>query len=204
MKTTENGHQRNEQDISIHLENLEDEAIRTLREPFNSEKFDKYYPNFRRTIEDGIFICHAGEDTSWIQEMLISPVVYERFPADGYFLHNAKSGGSKDYKWTVQAALNYCSTFLVVVTQQSIHHKWVKAEVTWAVEQLMPIIVCNADGSPASGIHETLKKSRCWGRIRSKWWIDFSVDGQGAQRELARILDGRVQKKRNDLGRPDV
>jgi hypothetical protein len=84
---------------------------------FSPETANLLYPNARRLTLGGLFISHSGADNDRIQKEIIGPVVYERFPGDGYFLHSAASGGADSYRELVQAALHWCDKFMLVISK---------------------------------------------------------------------------------------
>ena len=105
---------------------------------FSSDRANRRFPNAQDTMLGGLFISHSGEDSVRIQEQIISPVVFERLPADGYFMHSRRSGGAESYKLLVQAALHWCDKFMVVISERSVSNSWVVAEVEWAADNSRP------------------------------------------------------------------
>lgn len=112
---------------------------------FSPRSAETEFPNARRLSLGGLFVSHAGADTAQIMEEIIKPVVFQRLPGDGYFMHSRGSGGAERYKRLVQAALHWCDKFMVVVSRHAIQNEWVRAEVEWALEHRRPILVARLD-----------------------------------------------------------
>jgi hypothetical protein len=156
---------------------------------FSPKEIDQRNPAARRVWTGGLFVSHAGLDSIRIREDIIRPVVEQRFPVDGHFLHNKGSGGPEIYRNLIQAALNFCDKFMVVVSQNSVGNAWVRAEVEWALRHHRPIIAVLIDDSILA---ELLPPSDDRTREVSSTdfcIVDFRRDTQSAQHKLASILD---------------
>src|SRR5215510_833829 len=85
------------------------------RSRFSPRRAQTEFPNARRFMLGGLFVSHAGADTVQIRKQIVSPILFQRLPANGYFMHSRGSGGADDYKRLVQAALHLCDKFMVAV-----------------------------------------------------------------------------------------
>jgi hypothetical protein len=174
-------------------------------EGFHLNNIDSRYPHARRFLTGSLFISHAGADSRQIRDHVVSPVVCDRF-ADGYFLHNRNSGGSRDYKQLVRAALQLCDKFMIVISRHSIDHVWVRAEVDWAVRNDRPIIRCLFDDSDPAQLHPSLafQSSRSCPELELLT-VDFRGELESARHQLADTLDTlllRLPYPRFPNGRP--
>jgi hypothetical protein len=109
---------------------------------FSPDRANRRFPNAQYTMLGGLFISHSGEDSVRIQDQIISPVVFERLPADGYFMHSRRSGGPESYKLLVQAALHWCDKFMVVISERSVSNfrsdvKRAQQELGHALDRLL-------------------------------------------------------------------
>ena len=93
-----------------------------LRTPeFSQDRANERFPHAQDIMHGALCIGHSGEDSIRIEEQIISPVVFDRLPADGYFTHSLRSGGAESYKLLVQAALHWCDKFMIVISERSVH-----------------------------------------------------------------------------------
>jgi len=166
------------------------EFLRTAE--FSPEKANQLFPHARRLSLGGLFISHTGSDTQRILKEVIDPVVFERFPADGYFLHNAKSGGADSYRSLVQAAIHWCDKFMLILSRQSLESEWVHAEVEWAIAHSRPIIVLKMDEIEWATFQRKLKvqPDNTHAPIAI---IDFATSLETAQNQLGLVLDKLLQ-----------
>jgi TIR domain len=160
--------------------------ISAFLEEFDANEIDREYPNARKFTTGSIFISHDGADFHLIGEQIVDPVVFDRF-ADGYFLHNRRSGGSENYRRLVRAALHWCDKFMVAVSRGAALNEWVNAEVEWAIRNNRLIIVCRLDDSPLESVHPALSL-RGDGRPNVRL-VDFRDNISEAQANLAKLLD---------------
>jgi hypothetical protein len=156
---------------------------------FTPDVAEERFPNARRQLEKGLFVSHAGRDLERIRQDLM-PVIYERFAPERFFLHSRGSGGADSYVQLVQAALHYCDKFMVVVSQYSVDHEWVAAEVGWAVRRERPILSCLFDDSDPGKINPALVRPPVGPDGKSTVnTVDFRCAVRQAQSSLERILD---------------
>jgi len=153
---------------------------------FSADRANRSFPHARDIMLGGLFISHSGEDSIRIQEQIILPVVLEKFPGDGYFMHSRRSGGADSYRLLVQAALHWCDKFMVVISERSVRNPWVVAEVEWAVDNSRPILVSSFDGR---GWKDLLGSIGNCESVVLEQVFDFGCDEQRAQQELGRALD---------------
>lgn len=156
---------------------------------FSPEKAAARFPRARRLTVGGLFVSHAGADTSRIQDHIIRPVVYGRFPADGYFMHSRSSDGAKEYRELVQAALHWCDKMLVVISEISVRNLWVQAEVEWALERSRPVLAACFDHKAWHHLLHELELSSSVTVNQAVQTFDFSDVIENAQRQLGRSLD---------------
>jgi hypothetical protein len=171
---------------------------RFIDDNFDPDAFDKEYPNARRFLTGSLFICHAGADSRRILDDVVYPVVYDRF-ADGYFLHNRVSGGSRAYKVGVRAALHWCDKFMVVISQNSVGHEWVGAEVDWALRNGRSVIRCLLDDSDPRAVDARLRDPS------DRLTVDFRLDKERGRCQLQEMLDQMLRQSpypRFPQGRP--
>lgn len=140
------------------------------------------YPNAARLLADCAFISHAGADMPIIESDLVSPILFRRKGPNGYFLHNAKSGGAEAYKHTVLIALYFCRYAIVVVSKNSRSHSWVAAEVDWLLDHRRPIATYALDDTPPSMVHPSLGAQSTW-PSEVKWFDRTHLD------ELVKWID---------------
>jgi TIR domain len=112
---------------------------------FCPERANERFPHAQDIMLGGLFISHSGEDSAAIQEQIISPVIFAKLPADGYFMHSRRSGGQESYRLLVQAALHWCDKFMVVISERSMSNPWVMAEAEWALDNSRPILAVRLD-----------------------------------------------------------
>jgi TIR domain len=160
---------------------------------FSSERANLLYPNARRLTLGGLFISHSGADNDRIQKDIIDPVVHERLPGDGYFLHSARSGGADSYRGLVQAALHWCDKFMLVISKRSLENEWVHAEVEWALVHSRPIVAVRIDETDWAEFQQKLDVQLNAVTQPRLSVIDFSADLESAQNHLALILDDLLQ-----------
>ena len=134
----------------------------------------------------GLFISHSGEDSIRIQEQIILPVVFERLPGEGYFMHSRRSGGAESYRLLVQAALHWCDKFMVVISERSVRNPWVVAEVEWAVDNSRPILASRFDSYGWKNLMNSIGDCES---VVPEQVFDFGCDEERAQRELGHALD---------------
>jgi hypothetical protein len=116
-----------------------------------------------------------------------------------------RSGGSKQYKTVVNAALHLCDKFMVVTSQNSIRNEWVRAEVDSAVKSDRLIILCLFDDSDVGRLHAALAQSSPLRLSAKLSTVDFRVEIPAAQERLAEILDRLLSRSpypRFPRGRP--
>ena len=159
---------------------------------FSREQANKRFPNAQDIMLGGLFISHSGEDSTRIWEQIILPVVFERLPADGYFLHNRRSGGPESYRLLVQAALHWCDKFMVVISKGSIRNSWVLAEVEWALDNARPILAVRFGSYEWSDlIGELGRVSESPETVKD---FDFRSHVELAQKELEQALDALLAR----------
>ena len=156
---------------------------------FSPQRAETEFPNSRRLTLGGLFVSHAGADTAQIREQIISPVVFQRLPGDGYFMHSRGSGGAERYKRLVQAALHWCDKFMVAVSRYAVENDWVRAEVEWALEHRRPILVARLDEFGWSDLMAEIDPAKQLVPSEAPPEFDFSSDHTLAQRGLAVALD---------------
>ena len=160
------------------------EFLRQAR--FSPEQAEKRFRNARSHIENGLFISHSGLDYHRILDQIVHPVMYQLIESDWYFIHSRVSGGAAGYRQLVQAALNWCDKFMVVISERSIGNEWVLAEVEWAIEKARPILAVRLDEHGWPDITSRLN-------VRPEGLpvvpiFDFSSDIPRAQNELTNSL----------------
>jgi hypothetical protein len=153
---------------------------------FSPERATHRFANAQDIMLGGLFISHSGEDSIRIQEQIISPVVFERFPADGYFMRSRRSGGGESYRLLVQAALHWCDKFMVVISERSVSNPWVVAEVEWAVNNSRPILASRFD---SYGWKDLMYAIGASGSLAPEQVFDFQSNVEIAQQELVHALD---------------
>jgi hypothetical protein len=153
---------------------------------FSPERANQRFPNAQDLMLGGLFISHSGEDSIRIQEQIISPVVFERLPADAYFMHSRRSGGGEPYRLLVQAALHWCDKFMVVISGRSVTNPWVVAEVDWAVNNSRPILASCFD---SYGWKDLMYAIGASGSLAPEQVFDFQCNVEIAQQELGHALD---------------
>ena len=153
---------------------------------FSTDRANRRFPNAQDTMLGGLFISHSGEDSVRIQEQIISPVVFERLSADGYFLHSRRSGGAESYKLLVQAALHWCDKFMVVISERSVSNSWVVAEVEWAVDNSRPVLASRFD---SYGWKDLMDAIGACESLAPEQVFDFRSDVKRAQQALGNALD---------------
>ena len=153
---------------------------------FSPDRANQRFPHAQDILLGGLFISHSGEDSIQIQEQIISPVVFERFPADGYFMHSRRSGGSKSYRLLVQAALHWCDKFMVVISERSVSNAWVMAEVEWAVDNSRPVLASRFD---SYGWKDLMDAIGACESLEPEQVFDFRSDVKRAQQDLGHALD---------------
>ena len=156
---------------------------------FSPRRAQAEFPNARRLTLGGLFVSHAGADTVQIREQIIVPVVSDRLPADGYFMHSKGSGGADKYKRLVQAALHWCDKFMVAVSRQAAHNEWVRAEVEWALEHRRPILVARLDELGWSDLIVEIDPAAQLRPAERLPEFDFNSDVDQAQVGFAATLD---------------
>jgi TIR domain len=146
------------------------------------EAINREFPNARK-LSGGLFVSHSGRD---FQRILgeVDPALKRFQPA--VFLHNRGSGGSSRYKRLVQAALYYCPYFLVVISENSVQHDWVTAEVDWAFKHGRAIMLCLFDNSKTTRVHPELR--------REHPTADFRRSTERGRRDLTKMFDAAVSK----------
>jgi TIR domain len=159
---------------------------------FSPERADELFPNAREIMLGGLFISHSGADSQRIWDRIILPVVFERLPADGYFMHSGLSGGADSYRFLVQAALHWCDKFMVIISSRSICSSWVLAEVEWALDNSRPIIVVRLDEYEWKDVLHVLgrREDACLAVPP----FDFSVDIRGTKHEFEHALDSLLTR----------
>jgi len=162
---------------------------------FSQERASAKYPHARRLTLGGLFISHSGADSRRIRDNIVIPVVSQRFPADGYFMHSRGSGGSEGYRELVQAALHWCDKFMVVISKESIANEWVQAEVEWALEQSRPILAVQLGRWEWTDLLDELTLSSPLNtKSGAVSCIDFTGPLEPAQYKLAKALDDLLAK----------
>ena len=150
----------------------------------------------------GLFISHAGVDTAQIREKIIDPVVFQRLPGDGYFMHSRGSGGAESYRRLVQAALHWCDKFIVAVSRNAVRNEWVQAEVEWALEHRRPILVARLDELGWSALMGTIDPTDQLRPVEQPQEFDFTADDTLTQERFGEALDKLlVRFPRRDPGR---
>lgn len=168
----------------------EDTARDFLRNTeFNPKRAETEFPNARRLTLGGLFVSHAGVDAATIRERIILPVVFDRLPAAGYFMHNRGSGGAHRYKRLVQAALHWCDKFMVAISRHAVQNQWVLAEVEWALEHRRPILVAHLDELGWSDLIAEIKLADRLRPAERPPEFDFNSDVGLAQEGFAAALD---------------
>lgn len=69
---------------------------------FSPEEANAKYPNARRLTLGGLFVSHSGIDSRRIDDDIITPIVFRRLPADGFFMYSRGSGGEAIENWCRQ------------------------------------------------------------------------------------------------------
>ena len=156
---------------------------------FSPQRAETEFPNARRLTLGGLFLSHAGADTAQIREHIIHPVVLQRLPGDGYFMHSRGSGGAESYKRLVQAALNWCDKVMVAVSRHAVQNEWVQAEVEWVLEHRRPILVARLDELGWSDLLAEIDPANHLVPAERPPEFDFSCDRSVAQKRLAVALD---------------
>ena len=153
---------------------------------FSQDRANERFPHARDIMLGGLFIIHSGEDSIRIEEQIISPVVFDGLPADGYFMPSRRSGGAESYKLLVQVALHWCDKFMVVISERSVSNPWVVAEGEWALDNSRPVLASRFDSygwkdlMDAIGACESLEPEQAF---------DFRSAVKRAQQELGHALD---------------
>lgn len=158
---------------------------------FSPDRANQRFPHAQDRMLGGLFISHSGEDSIRIQEQIISPVVFERLPADGYFMHSRHSGGAESYRLLVQAALHWCDKFMVVISERSVSNPWVVAEVEWAVDNSRPVLASRFDSHGWKDLKDAIGACEL---VEPEQVFDFLSDVKRAQQELGHALDRLLVK----------
>ena len=100
-----------------------------------------------------LFVSHTAADGAIYLEFVF-PVTQKCF-VDCHFA-NFATPGAKMYEENILKSLALCATFLVIVSERSVHSKWVKFEVDWAIEhrnpnRIIPVITDDANPSRLNG-----------------------------------------------------
>ena len=172
--------------------------------PFAEDQANAEYPNARRYTLGGLFVSHSGLDTKRIRDEIISPVIFSRLTADGYFMHSRSSGAAESYRGLVQAALHWCDKFMVVISKASIKNAWVQAEVEWALERSRPILSVSIDDCRWQHLVQRLELSPGMRVDRSVQNFDFGRDLVSAQNRFAAALDKLLKKFPRRFSLPDT
>ena len=135
------------------------------------------------TLAGGLFVSHAGQDYQYIRREIFFPVIRPLFN-NKCFQENSRTMGASHYRMYVQAMLHICDKFMVVVSQYSLDHEWVAAEVEWALDHQRPVVQCLLDNSDSAKIHSSLKR----GNDKEIFIADFRINIQEGQQALERIL----------------
>jgi hypothetical protein len=159
---------------------------------FSPERANERFPNARNITFGGLFISHSGKDSFRIQEQIVDPVVFDRLPGDGYFMHSQLSGMAESYRLLVQAALHWCDKFMVVISEWSLRTPWVVAEAEWALDNSRPILAVRFDSSEWKDLIDAL--GRECEPLANVQTFDFQHDLERAQRELGYALDALLAK----------
>jgi len=171
---------------------------------FSPQRAETEFPNARRHVLGGLFVSHAGVDTAQLTEQVIDPVVFQRLPGDGYFMHSRGSGAAESYKRLVQAALHWCDKFMVAVSRHAVQNEWVRAEVEWALEHRRPILVARLDELGWSALMEEIDPTNQFRPAEQPQEFDFTADQTLAQERFAVALDKLlVRFPRRGLERPE-
>lgn len=165
---------------------------------FSPEEANAKYPNARRLTLGGLFVSHSGIDSRRIDDDIITPIVFRRLPADGFFMYSRGSGG-ESYRELVQAALHWCDKFMVVISEASIINEWVQAEVEWALKRSRPVLAVRFGACDWNDLVHMLRlpfkvKLRLKLKLYQVPCFDFSGDLKLAQKELAAALDDLLAK----------
>ena len=158
-----------------------------LSAPFDAETTFARCPNARRTLDGGVFVSHAGRDLERVRSE-VEPVLSERDHMARYFLHDRRSGAPDSYVELVHAALVLCPIFLLAASYNSVKHRWVIAEVTWAVRNRRPIIVCILDDVPMADVDSMLVPADGSMAEQAEAIIEFVGGGEAAASQLNAAL----------------
>ncbi|MGO9915626.1 MAG: hypothetical protein ACLQIB_13090 [Isosphaeraceae bacterium] len=152
---------------------------------FNPQVIERAYPNARRILSGGLFISHSGVDYLRVRRDIVLPSVIPLF-GNSYFLHNRGTGAAERYRDLIQAALTYCTSFLVAVSKNSLSNDWVRAEVGWAIAHNRPVVACLLDETSPNDFGLT-----------TDWlFADFQQSVGLAQTQLKNLLGGLRTKTR--------
>jgi TIR domain len=162
---------------------------------FSLENMKVTHPNADKLL-GGLFVSHSGADKDKIYDEIIRPVVYERFAPNSYFFYNCAQGApvAKAYVLAVQAALQLCDKFMIVISENSIANEWVQAEVEWALEHSRPILAIRLGRWGWTDLLGALTLPSHLNKSEVVSCIDFSGALEPAQKKLAIALDDLLAK----------
>src|SRR5207302_3802478 len=89
-----------------------------------------------------VFISHSVEDHAFVKQEIVK--FLESQGIDTWFAENEIQAADR-WEQSIRHGLESCDWFLVVMSPRSAQSKWVKAEVSWAIDKregrLIPVLI---------------------------------------------------------------